>query len=78
MSYDSVVEKVKSLPESCLEAASNYIEFLLFQNAQENMSQMFESDSVFESKMNQGLNDMKAGRVTPIKESYLKIKNRFN
>lgn len=29
--YDTVMEKVKTLPEPCLEAASNYLDFLLYQ-----------------------------------------------
>ena len=31
MSYESVMEKVRTLPEACLEDASKYLEYLLYQ-----------------------------------------------
>ena len=46
MSYDAVIDQVKSLPESSLEDVSRYIEFLLYQQEQDRMAPLIESDEV--------------------------------
>ena len=40
MSYETVIDQVKSLPESSLEEVSRYIEFLLYQQEQMDMELM--------------------------------------
>ena len=51
MSYDSVCEQVKTLPESCLEDASKYLTYLLYQYNQSQVEGMSESDEEFSAKM---------------------------
>ena len=77
MSYEALVEKVKALPEVCLEDAYKYMQFLLYQYEQEKMVALYESDEEFEARMNEGFNDMIEGRVTPLKEIFEDIKKRF-
>jgi len=77
MSYDTVVAKVKTLPESCLEDVSKYLDFLRYQYEQTMMAPLIESDEEFNKSMQQGFDDMKAGRVTPIKEAFEEIKAKF-
>ncbi|HQE60553.1 MAG TPA: hypothetical protein PLA54_15295 [Spirochaetota bacterium] len=77
MSYDSVCEQVKILPESCLEDASKYLTFLLYQYNQFQVEGLSESDEDFSAKMQKGFDDMKNGRVTPLNESFSEIKRRF-
>ena len=43
MSYDTVLEKVKTLPETCLEDVSKYLDFIQYQYAQTMMEPLFES-----------------------------------
>ena len=67
MSYDTVVEKVKTLPETCLEDVSKYLDFLRYQYEQTMMAPLVESDEEFDASMQQGFEDMKAGRITSLK-----------
>ena len=68
MSYETVIKQIKTLPEACLDDASKYLDFLLYQ---------YESDEEFKAKMQKGFDDMKKGRVTPVKEAFSEIKSRF-
>ena len=77
MSYDTVVEKVTTLPESCLEDVSKYLDFLRYQYEQAMMAPLVESDEEFNASIQQGYDDMKAGRVTPLKEAFAEIKAQF-
>jgi len=77
MSYDSVCEQVKTLPESCLEDASKYLTYLLYQYNQSQVEGMLESDEEFSAKMQKGFDEMKNGRVTPLNEAFSEIKRRF-
>lgn len=77
MSYDSVCEQVKTLPEVCLEDASKYLTFLLYQYNQSQIEGLSESEEEFSAKMNKGLEDMKNGHVTPLNEAFSEIKRRF-
>ena len=78
MSYETIIEQVKTLPESCLEDAATYLDFLLYRYAQEKMLPLIENNEEFEIKMHKGLTDMKEGNVTPIKEAFSEIKSRFS
>ena len=77
MSYDSVCEQVKTLPESCLEDASKYLTFLLYQYNQSKFETISELEEEFSAKMQKGFDDMKNGRVTPLKEAFSEIKRKF-
>ena len=77
MSYDSVCEQVKTLPESCLEDASKYLTYLLYQYNQSQVEGMSESDEEFSAKMQKAFDEMKNGRVTPLNEAFSEIKRRF-
>ena len=77
MSYDSVCEQVKTLPEVCLEDASKYLTFLLYQYNQSQFEGLAESEEEFSAKMQKGFDDMKNGRVTPLDEAFSEIKRRF-
>ena len=77
MSYDSVCEQVKTLPEACLEDASKYLTFLLYQYKQTKFESLAESEEEFSAKMQKGFDDMKNGRVTPLDEAFSEIKRRF-
>ena len=77
MSYDSVCEQVKTLPESFLEDASKYLTYLLYQYNQSQVEGMSESDEEFSAKMQKGFDEMKNGRVTPLNEAFSEIKRRF-
>ena len=77
MSYDKVVEKVKTLPEPCLEAAANYLDFLLYQYALSKMNSLTESEDVFNAKMQKGYDDAMQDRVKPIDQAFADIKKRF-
>ena len=41
------------------------------------LSQLIESDEEFNTNMQQGYDDMKGGRVTPLKETFKEIKDSF-
>lgn len=77
MSYDSVCEQVKTLPEACLEDASKYLTFLLYQYNQTKFESLAESEEEFSAKMQKGFDDMKNERVTPLDEAFSEIKRRF-
>ena len=77
MSYDSVCEQVRTLPESCLEDASKYLNFLLFQYNKSLYEKLSESDDEFSAKMQNGFDDLRNGRVTPLDEAFAEIKKRF-
>lgn len=77
MSYDTVIDQVKSLPESALEDVSKYIEFLLYQQEQDRMAPLVESDEVFEQKMERGYADAIEGRVKPLNEVFADLNKRF-
>ena len=77
MSYDSVMEKIKTLPEPCLEAASNYLDFLLYQYGINKMNSLVESEEDFNSKMQKVYEDTMEGRCKPIDQAFADIKKRF-
>lgn len=79
MSYETLVAQVKTLPEACLEEASKYIEYLLYQyNLNHlNMDPLIETEEEFNTNMRKGLEDAKAGRVQPIKEAFADIRRQF-
>lgn len=77
MSYDTVIDQVRSLPESSLEDVSRYIEFLLYQQEQDRMAPLVESDEVFEQKMERGYADAVEGRVKPLDEVFADLNKRF-
>lgn len=78
MSYEALVEKVKSLPEGCLEEAYTYMQFLMYRHEQEKVSKLKESPEEFEMNLNKGYNDMIQGCVMPLKDSVEEIKRRFS
>ena len=41
------------------------------------MSPLIESNEVFERNLQNGLNDIKNGQVTPLNEAFSEIKSRF-
>ena len=77
MSYETIIEQIKALPEACLGDASKYLDFLLYQYAQKKLRPLIESNEEFETKMQKGFDDMKEGRVTPIREAFAEIESRF-
>ena len=77
MSYETLVAQVKKLPEECLEDASKYIEFLLYQYSLQKMSNLVKTDEEFNRDMQNGLDDIKAGRVKPLDEAFADIRKRF-
>ena len=77
MSYDTVIDQVKSLPESSLEDVSRYIEFLMYQQEQERMAPLLESDEVFEQKMERGYADAMEGRLKPLDKVFSDLNKRF-
>ena len=77
MSYDTVIDQVKSLPESSLEDVSRYIEFLMYQQEQERMDPLLESDEVFEQKMERGYADAMEGRLKPLDKVFSDLNKRF-
>ena len=77
MSYETVIDQVKSLPESSLEEVSKYIEFLLYQQEQADMAPLIESDEVFEEKMERGYADAIEGRGKPMDEVFSDLSKRF-
>lgn len=78
MSYETIVEQVKTLPEACLEDVAKYLDYLLYRYAQEKMLPLIETNEEFEIKMHKGFTDMKEGNVTPIREAFSEIKSRFS
>ncbi|MBR3852600.1 MAG: hypothetical protein IKJ76_11315 [Fibrobacter sp.] len=77
MSYETVIDQIKSLPESSLEEVSRYIEFLLYQQEQADMAPLIESDEVFEKKMELGYADAVEGRGRPLEKVFSDLSKRF-
>ena len=65
------------LAESCLEDVSKYLDFIRYQYVQTTTATLVEFNVEFEASMQQGFDDMKAGRITPLKEAFAKIKSQF-
>ena len=74
MSYETVIKQIKTLPEACLDDASKYLDFLLYQYAQKSLNPLIESDEEFKAKMQKGFDDMKGGRVAPVQEVFALIR----
>ncbi len=77
MSYETVMEQIKALPEECLDDASKYIDFLLYQYGLNKMNSLMETEEEFNKKMQKGYDDKAQGRVKPLKEAFSDIKKRF-
>ena len=77
MSYDTVIDQIKNLPEECLDEASEYIDFLLYRNGLNKMTFLTETEEDFNSKMQKGYDDMVQGREKSLKEAFSDIKKRF-
>ncbi len=79
MSYDTVVDQVKTLPEKCLEEVSRYIDYIKYQYNLDNMNlePLNETQEEFNTNMQKGLDDAKAGRVQPLKEAFADIRRQF-
>lgn len=77
MSYETVIDQIKSLPESSLEEVSRYIEFLLYQQEQADMAPLIESDEVFEEKMERGYADAIESRGKPVEDVFSDLSKRF-
>lgn len=77
MSYDTVMEKVKAIPETCLEQVSDYLDFVLYQYGLNKMNSLVETEDVFNTKMQKGYEDALEGRVKPIEQAFADIKKRF-
>ena len=78
MSYETVVEQVRTLPEDCLEDLSKYMQFLLYQYSLNKMNNLAETDEEFDAKMQKGYDDMLAGRVKPLNKAFTDIRRRFS
>ena len=61
----------------CIKAIKKFLDFIQYQYAQTMMEPLSESKEEFNAKMQQGIDDMKAGRVTPLKEAFAEIKAQF-
>ncbi len=77
MSYETVIDQVKSLPENYLEDVSKYIEFLLYRQEKESMAPLIETDDVFNQKMEQGYADAIEGRGRPLDEVFSDLKKQL-
>lgn len=77
MSYETVIDQVKSLPENYLEDVSKYIEFLLYQQEKDSMAPLIETDDVFNRKMEQGYADAIEGRGRPLDEVFSDLKKQL-
>ncbi|MBO7059984.1 MAG: hypothetical protein J6W54_02650 [Fibrobacter sp.] len=77
MSYETVIDQVKSLPENYLEDVSKYIEFLLYQQEKDSMAPLIETDDVFNQKMEQGYADAIEGRGRPLDEVFSDLKKQL-
>ena len=78
MSYETVVEQVRTLPEDCLEDLSKYMQFLLYQYSLNKMNDLTETDEEFDAKMQKGYDDMVSGRVKPLRDAFTDIRRRFS
>ena len=77
MSYETLVKQVKTLPEECLEDVSKYIDYLLYQYELNKMESLVKTEEQFNRDMQNGLDDIKAGRVKPLDEAFADIRKRF-
>lgn len=77
MSYETVIDQVKTLPEEFLEEASTYLTFLIYKSNWNKMKVIAETDEECNSKMQKGYDDMIQGKVKPLKEAVSDIKKRF-
>ena len=77
MSYESVVEQLKILPEVCLDDVSKYLEFILYKYEKNNFQSLVETTGEFEEKLQRGFDDLENGNVTPLEDAILDIKRQF-
>lgn len=77
MSYESVVEQLKILPEVCLDEVSKYLEFILYKYEKNNFQSLVETTDEFEEKLQRGFDDLENGNVTPLEDIILGIKRQF-
>lgn len=77
MSYESVVEQLKILPEVCLDEVSKYLEFILYKYEKNNFQSLVETTAEFEEKLHRGFDDLENGNVTPLEDIILGIKRQF-
>lgn len=77
MSYESVVEQLKILPEVCLDEVSKYLEFILYKYEKNNFQSLVETTDEFEEKLQRGFDDLENGNVTPLEDTILDIKRQF-
>lgn len=77
MSYESVVEQLKILPEVCLDDVSKYLEFILYKYEKNNFQSLVETTDEFEEKLQRGFDDLENGNVTSLEDTILDIKRKF-
>lgn len=77
MSYESVVEQLKILPEVCLDDVSKYLEFILYKYEKNNFQSLVETTAEFEEKLQRGFDDLENGNVIPLEDAILDIKRQF-
>lgn len=77
MSYESIVEQLKILPEVCLDDVSKYLEFILYKYEKNNFQSLVETTGEFEEKLQRGFDDLENGNVTPLEDIILGIKRQF-
>ena len=75
MSYESVVEQLKILPEVCLDDVSKYLEFILYKYEKNNFQSLVEITDEFEEKLHRGFDDLE--NVTSLEDTILDIKRKF-
>ena len=75
MSYESVVEQLKILPEVCLDEVSKYLEFILYKYEKNNFQSLVETTDEFEEKLHRGFDDLE--NVTSLEDTILDIKRKF-
>lgn len=75
MSYESVVEQLKNLPEVCLDEVSKYLEFILYKYEKNNFQSLVETTDEFEEKLHRGFDDLE--NVTSLEDTILDIKRKF-
>ena len=77
MSYESVVEQLKILPEVCLDEVSKYLEFIFYKYEKNNFQSLVETTDEFEEKLQRGFDDLENGNVTSLEDTILDIKRQF-
>lgn len=77
MSYESVVEQLKILPEVCLDDVSKYLEFILYKYEKNKFQSLVETTAEFEEKLQRGFDDLENGNVTSLEDAILDIKRQF-